>query len=63
MRSRSLWLVYLIYFAGYFVHLAVAGTKTWSSMSGADWWWNLLLQSGWDAVLWPFYLPRLMGWW
>ena len=51
------------YTAGYFAYVIVAGIKTWPTVTWSAWWSDLALQAAWDAAFWPYYFPRLLGFW
>jgi hypothetical protein len=52
------------YTAGFYVaYVIVAGIKTWPTTTWSAWWSDLALQAAWDAAFWPYYFPRLLGFW
>jgi hypothetical protein len=51
-----------VYTLGYSTYVVCAGVKTWA-MPWSAWWSHLAMEAGWNAALWPYYFPRLMGLW
>jgi hypothetical protein len=52
-----------VYTAGYLAYVIIAGIKAWPPMTWSEWWADLALEAGWNAAFWPYYFPRLLGWW
>jgi hypothetical protein len=51
------------YTGGYLAYAVTAGIQLWPTTTWSGWWADLVLEAGWNAAFWPYYFPRLLGWW
>jgi hypothetical protein len=61
--KRLLFAISWAYTAGYLAYVLVAGHKTWPIMAWPEWLSDFAVQAGWNAAFWPYYFPRLLGYW
>jgi hypothetical protein len=62
MNSERLRFISWIYTGGYLTYVTVAAIKAWP-MAWPEWWSDVATEAGWNAAFWPYYFPRLLGFW